>query len=190
MRDFITTYLGFIVQCIKPTNIEHVNVIRGGVQKRETKVVGFGIDAIKDAWLVHAVSRTPSKVTFVSETSHRTPCVVHKGSVGAAVAADVRLVGLRVDVANRSRKKPGVVNGCPLGAGSGSDGAAVRPAEDHAPVHAGHVAPAAASVLQAREPGASVGALLVSSAERNPAKPLAVTDAVVIIPARAVIRSN
>jgi len=118
------------------------------------------------------------------------PGGVHKGDVGAAVAADVLLPRQRTYLTERPRILPRVARVCPRGAGCGDATAAVRPAEVHVHVHAGHEALAAASELWPAESGTSVGALLVAFDNGNPAKPQVVTDAVGMVSTRAVISRN
>ena len=91
---------------------------------------------------------------------------------------------------DRTRIIPGVVWFRPGRAGYVSDVGAVRPTEEHAIVHAGHEAPAAATVLESAVFRTSAGALLVRKHDGNSAKGLGVTDAVVVVSTIAVILFN
>jgi len=114
----------------------------------------------------------------------------HKSNIRAAVATDVEHARSSVVVAEWSRMNPHAIWVRPPGAWSGPDISAVRPAEEQAEVHAGHVAPATATELGSAECGTSVGALLVGSNDGNFAKPVVVANAVVVISARAIIGCN
>ena len=85
----------------------------------------------------------------------------HKSNIRAAVATDVEHARSSVVVAEWSRINPHAIWVRPPGAWSGPDISAVRPAEEHAHVHAGHVAPAAALKPRGGERGAPVRALFV-----------------------------
>ena len=87
-----------------------------------------------------------------------------------------------------ARKLARIAGNTPKGAGLRSAHRAVRPAEDHAHVHAGQETPAAAIEHRVAILSASVGALLVGEDGSDPAKRAVVPDAVVMISTWAVIQ--
>ena len=93
-----------------------------------------------------------------------------KRRVLAALAADVDVVRPCVGKAERAREIP---RGRRVGKRStrlAPPLPTVRPAEEHAHVHAGHVRFATAAILRVGELGASVGTLLVGRDENDPAE--------------------
>ena len=114
----------------------------------------------------------------------------YKGNVRAAVAPDVKHARSSVVMAEWSRCNPHAIWGRPPGAWNGLDDSAVRPTEEQAEVHAGHVAPTTAIPLRSAKLGTSGGALLVGSNDGNSAEPVVEANAVVMIAARAIIGCN
>ena len=115
-------------------------------------------------------------------------CVAqNKGGVGAAVAAEVELARHRVYAPERARADPLIRRRRPGGARLGSEVAAVRPAKEHAEVHAGHVCLAATGKLPARELRAPIGALLVCRDDGDFPQAPVITDAIVVVALAAVI---
>ena len=109
-----------------------------------------------------------------------------KRHVRAAVAAEVALARLRVDAAEGAREHPRMRWVGKSGARLVPPSPPVRPAVDHAVVHAGHVALAAAPVLGARELGAAGAARLVRCSDGDPPQPRVPAHADVVVARSAI----
>ena len=93
-----------------------------------------------------------------------------------------------MDDAEPARTYSSVVGVPPGGARHRPEVPAVRTAEEHAEVHAGHVGLAAAVELRGGELGAAVGALFVRKYDGDPAQRPVVARANVVVAVGAVIR--
>ena len=112
---------------------------------------------------------------------------MHKGGVIAAVAANVSLAAPGVDNAKAEREIPRICWLRPGRALGGPKVTAVRPAEEHAEVHARHEALAATVELPAGVLGAAAATFFVRKDDGNSTQWKIVTEAVVFIPRRAVV---